>query len=63
MTAIMYIRQNSFGLRNDAHCCGLLVMQDSVCIDVYKRQGVTSPTGSFPRLVQDKSAPVASNWT
>ena len=34
MTAIMYIRQNSFGLRNDAHCCGLLVMQDSVCISM-----------------------------
>lgn len=39
MTAIMYIRQNSFGLRDDAHCCGLLVMQDSVCISMRCKGG------------------------
>lgn len=34
MTATMYKRQNSFGLHNDAHCCGMLVMQNSVCTSV-----------------------------
>lgn len=32
MTAIMYIRQNCFGLHSDVHCYRLFVMQDSVCI-------------------------------